>query len=93
MSEMQFMPRLRDFLKQNGAIYTVRRYRYMTTEVDVEGVGRCKRRLIRRISSSSQLSNYVTQSGFASAEHWWIAIRKFIPTGSDMWLFRVVVKK
>ena len=94
---MQFLPKLRDFLYRKGGIYTVRRYRYSTTEVYVEGVGRCKRRLIRYISSlqpyREQLSSYVEQSGFASVDEWWVAIHKFIKVGEDMWLYKVVVKK
>lgn len=97
MSDMQFMPKLRDFLNQNGAIYTVRRFKYVITEVHVEGVGRCKRTLIRYVSDyepyTEQLSNYVKQSGFDSVDEWWVAIRRFIPTGTDMWLFKVVVKR
>ncbi len=90
---MQFLPSLRDFLNRNGAIYTVRHYRYRVTEVYVEGVGRCKRTLIRYISDKGQLSNYVAQSGFDSVDEWWTVIRRFIPMGTEMWLFKVVVKK
>ena len=93
MSDMQFMPKLRDFLNQNGAIYTVRRFRCHLTRADVEGVGRCKRTLIRYISSKDQLVNYVKQSGFDSVDEWWAVIRRFIPIGTDMWLFKVVVKR
>ena len=93
MSDMQFIPTLRLFLSEKGSIYTVRRFRYQLTEVDVEGVGRCKRTLIRYISSKEQLSDYVVQSGFNSVEQWWKAIQTFIPAGGDMWLFKVVVKR
>lgn len=93
MSDMQFMPQLKRFLFENGAIYTVRRFRYVTTEVYVEGIGRCKRTLIRYISSKDQLVNYVERSGFGSVEEWWTVVRKFIPVGTDMWLFKVVVKR
>jgi len=92
MSEMRFLPKLCDFLKQHNTIYTVRQYKHTSVNTYVKGIGPCNCALIRRISNKDQLSNYVTQSGFASAEHWWIAICKFIPVGSDMWLFKVVVK-
>ena len=91
---MRFLPKLLDFLNQHGTIYTVRRYKYLTTEVYVEGVGRCKLSLIRCVSNRDELAYYVVGSGFDSVDEWWAAIRKFIPMrGADMWLFKVVVKK
>lgn len=90
---MQFLPKLRNFLSESGSIYTVRRYKYLTTEVYVGGVGRCKRTLIRRISDVDELSDYVAQSGFDSVDEWWKMINRFIPTGGDMYLFKVVVKR
>ena len=90
---MQFLSKLRDFLNENGSIYTVRRYKYRITEVYVESVGRCKRTLIRYVSNKEELSDYVEQSGFSTVEEWWKTIRAFVPMGGDMWLFKVVVKK
>jgi len=93
MSVMQFLPDLKKFLSEKGAIYTVRHYKYLTTEVYVEDVGLCKRTFLRRILNKEQLVNYVAWSGFDSLEQWWRAIQRFIPTGGDMWIFKVVVEK
>jgi len=90
---MQFLPDLKRFLSEKGAIYTVRHYKYVNTEVYVEDVGLCKRTFLRRILTKDQLINYVEWSGFDSLEQWWRTIQRFIPMGGDMWIFKVEVKK
>jgi hypothetical protein len=93
MSDMSFLLPLATFLKEKGEIYTVRHYNYRTRTCDVEGVGRCGRRLIARIYTWEQLLPYVPLSGFSTVADWWRQINKFIQPGEDKFLFKVVVKK
>jgi len=93
MGDMSFLPTLKAFLKEHGAIYTVRHYNYRTRQCDVEGVGCCDRKLIRRVNSPIDLDPYVPLSGFSSREDWWSAIRRFVGPGEDMFVFKVVIKK
>ena len=84
---------LKTFLKEHGEIYTVRRFNYRTRLCDVEGVGRCDRRLIRRVTAPIDLDPYVALSGFSSRLDWWTAIRRFVVPGEAMFLFKVVIKR
>ena len=93
MSDMFFIPTLKAFLKEKGEIYTVRRFKYVTHECDVEGVGRCDRHFIKRVNIQDDLACYIDASGFALQSQWWKTVRHFIKPGEDMFLFRVVVKR
>jgi hypothetical protein len=89
---MSFLPELKAFLKENGLIYTVRKYRMVDTYVEVEGVGQCHRILIKEISSKEDLLPYVRFTGFSTVEDWWKKIREFIPRAGDpKYLYRVSV--
>lgn len=93
MSIMSFIPDLKTFLGERGEIYTVRHFNYRTRQCDVEGIGCCDRRLIRRVNSPIDLDPYVPLSGFSSREDWWSVIRRFIGPPEDMFLFKVVIKR
>jgi len=93
MSDMSFMLPLAKFLKEKGEIYTVRSFNYRTRQCDVEGVGRCDRRLIKRVYTGKDLAPYVYLSGFTTIEEWYIQLRKFIHPREGAFLFKVVVKK
>lgn len=79
MKGMKFLPDLAKFLRENGCIYTVRRYRYSLgdTPVSIEGVGPCDRVHIRQVSRKEDLTDYVQLSGFQTADDWWHKIREF----------------
>jgi hypothetical protein len=89
---MSFLPELKAFLKENGLIYTVRKYRMVDAHVEVEGVGQCHRVPIKEISSKEDLLLDVKFSGFPTVEDWWKKIREFIPrVGDPKYLYRVSV--
>ena len=90
---MSFLPALQAFLKEHSEIYTVRHFNYRTRSCDVEGVGRCDRRLIMRVNSPADLDPYVLLSGFQTRQDWWSMIRRFVSPGDDMFLFKVVIKR
>ena len=92
--EMAFHFKLRKFLKNNGFIYTVRKYRMLEANVWVEDVGLCHRIPFGIITSISDLEPYVRDSGFERDEDWWKRIREFIPSSLDtMYLYRVEVNE
>ena len=93
MSNMSFLPDLKAFLKEHGEIYTVRHYNYRTRQCDIEGIGRCDRRLIMRVTAPIDLDPYVPLSGFQTRQDWWSMIRRFVKSGDDMFLFKVVIKR
>lgn len=93
MRTMSFMPELKAYLKDNGFIYTVRKYEMTDTMVEVEGIGECHRMPLGRISSKEALDSYWNHSGFISLELWWDKIRQFIPNIKEpMYLYKVEVK-
>lgn len=91
MRSMQFIPELARYLRQHGCIYTVRAYRYGTSEAYISGVGPCSRELVVQLDESELplLEDYVTESGFDSLVAWVGKIRYFIPSGIPMYLYRV----
>lgn len=93
MSNMDFLPRLKDYLRDHGLIYTVRKYKYDSSTCEVEGVGLCKRELVKQITELSELKPYVSQSGFSTMAGWSVRIRGFINSHAEMYLYRVVVLK
>lgn len=93
MTRMSFMPELKKFLLENGLIYTVRKYRMVKADVEVEGVGVCLRAPIGTISSQEDLLPYVENSGFPSVKDWWDKIRHFVPDKENtLYLYLVEVK-
>ncbi len=74
---MKFLPELIRTLKENGRIYTVRRYRYsFGSYVPVDGVGICRRTYIGQVSNKKDLEPYVERSGFTTTDSWWKKIRE-----------------
>lgn len=92
MSYMTFMPELKDYLKKNGSIYTVRRYKMVDTMVEIDGIGECHRIPMGSISSSFDLEPYYKESGFDTLDAWWTKIKHFIPQpGAEKYLYKVEV--
>lgn len=87
---MQFLPELKNFLKENKLVYTVRKYKMSEAIVNVEGIGWCRRLPMGTIESQEDLLPYILDSGFAKPEDWWAKIRYFIPNVKDAkYLYRV----
>ena len=91
MSIMHFIPELTRYLRQNGLIYTVRAYHYSTSEAEIPGLGLCHRLLVAQLSEKNlpSLKDNVGESGFATLEDWISKIRRFIPSGRAMYLYKV----
>lgn len=90
---MQFMPKLTEFLRDNGFIYTVRGYDMDHKWVLVEGVGWCERFPLGLIRDWSILSLYYRDSGFESITDWTRTIRVFIKDGKPAWLYKVEMRE
>ena len=93
MTKMSFMPELKEFLKRNGLIYTVRKYKMLRAIVDIEEVGLCDRLPLGEVGSQEDLDPYAENSGFQSSGDWWSMIRHFVPDEEDtLYLYLVEVK-
>ena len=90
MSIMHFMPKLTEFLRNNGTIYTMREYKYSTKEAMVPSIGKVKRTLINVFENinfdPSKLNDYVPLSGFNTTEEWIKVLNSFI-RGRDVSIF------
>lgn len=71
MAHMTFFPFLKDYLKKEGTIYTVRPYRSNTEFVFVPDLGVCKRRFVKEIHTVEDLDPFFRQSGFELLGDWW----------------------
>ena len=87
------MPELKEFLKRNGLIYTVRKYEMLRAIVEVEEVGLCDRFPLGKVSRQEDLTSYAENSGFSSVGDWWSMIRHFVPDKeSTLYLYLVEVR-
>ena len=94
MTEMRFLSFLKDFLREKGEIYTVRKYKMDEREVEIEGVGICRRIPRGIITNRKQLEPYYTLSGFPTLEAWCDKILELIPSDEDIkYLYHVVRKE
>ena len=91
MSEMSFLPELKDFLLKNGFIYTVRKYKMSEALVEIEGVGQCRREPLGTIEAKAGLLPFIESSGFSTVDTWWKKIKYFIPGDDIKYLYRVGV--
>jgi hypothetical protein len=57
--------------------------------VEVDGVGKCSKKRVMRVSRKEDLTQYLSLSGFSSLEDWWAKIRSF--GACEGWLFEVRV--
>ena len=90
---MSFMPELKEFLLRNGLIYTVRKYKMVRADVEIDRVGLCDRFPLGKVSSQEDLLPYVENSGFQSVEDWWSMVRHFVPDReSNLYLYKVEVR-
>ena len=86
---MQFMPELQTFLKKNGRIYTVRKFKMSTRLVTIETGENCKRQFLKQITTREELEPYVKESGFDTLLEWWSKIRRHIPPQGPFYLYQV----
>lgn len=91
---MKFLPDLKEFLRLNGEIYTVRRYLYSTKEIEVENIGPCIRTHVGIVITKNNLRPYLAKSGFETIDSWWEKINIFIPYRIDKkYLWHVCTEK
>jgi len=91
-TKMSFgVPQVRDFLKYNGYVLTVRGYDYNTGSARVPNLDNImiKRVKVCEIKLIDDLDNFVPLSGFGTAAEWWIQIRRFCK--GKMYLYRVTL--
>ncbi len=55
---------VRNFLAQNGYVFTVRSYNLNDADVNVEGIGVCSRKKLMNVDSMKDLVSFVHGSGF-----------------------------
>jgi len=87
-----FVDCVRDCLIDNGVVFSVRSYDLANADVQVEGVGICRRMRGFEVLDKQDLRKYVKLSGFNNIDDWWIAIEKFC-AGKRKWMYLVKVKK
>jgi len=92
MAKMRFDVKcVRDCLVTNGVVFTVRSwggYGVMGI-VEVDGVGKCSKKRVMRVSRKEDLTRYLSLSGFSSLDDWWAKVKSF--NACDGWLFEVRV--
>ena len=94
MSQMQFIPQLKQFLLANGHIYTLRAYNYSDLRCSVDDVGDCNRSLVETFHGwppSDALECYVADSGFSSAEEWLAMLARLAKDATVIYLWQVEV--
>ncbi|MDP1548106.1 MAG: hypothetical protein Q8L87_19005 [Anaerolineales bacterium] len=94
MNKMKFDVKcVKDCLKNNGRVFTVRSWGGSAQEsvVEVEGIGACDKYRIGRVSGIKSIERYVKLSGFRYVDEWWNAIARF--GANDGYLFLVVKKR
>lgn len=92
---------VKNFLKENGFVFTVRGFDMEDKFVEVEGIGKCWRKKIYKIDNQLNLFPYLYLSGFTGGiclhrspdicylDEWWQTIEKFCK-GKPKWLYLVV---
>ncbi len=91
MSKMKFdVNCVKECLVNNGRVFTVRSWESYCQEsyVDVDGVGKCRKIRISKVSQKEDIAPYVRLSGFDSVDEWWNKVRAF--GAQEGFLFLVV---
>jgi len=93
MGKMSFLVDcVKDCLIDNGVVFSVRSYNLENADVQVDGVGMCRRMRGFEVTSKEQLRKYLKRSGFDSIDAWWVAIEQFC-AGKRKWMYMVKVKR
>lgn len=91
MANMKFEVKcVKDCLITYGRVFTVRSWAGYAQEslVEVDGIGKCRKVRIGKISSMKDIARYIKLSGFASVEEWWNKVCSF--GAQEGFLFLVV---
>jgi len=89
-TKMQFnCVNVKSYLQRFGQVFTVRGYDMKDKIVMVDDVGLCKRKQIREVKRITDLTDYISRSGFLSAFTWWLVIGRYT-TGKRKFLYQVV---
>ena len=92
MGKMSFyVDCVRNCLIDNGVVFSVRGYNLENADVQVDGVGTCRRMRGFEVKSKNDLVKYVKRSGFNSVDAWWGAIEGFC-AGKRKWMYMVKIK-
>jgi len=86
---MQFMPELRQYLLENGKIFTVRKFKMDSRLVYLETGEKCKRLFLKQINTREELKPFLSESGFSELKDWWSKIRRHIPPRGPFYLYQV----
>ena len=77
-TKMQFNSlNVKSYLQRFGQVFTVRGYDMKDKIVMVDDVGLCKRKQIKEVKRITDLSDYISRSGFLSALTWWLVIARY----------------
>jgi len=81
---------VKSHLQRFGLVFTVRGYDMKDKIVMVDDVGECKRTQIKEVKRITDLSDFVSRSGFLRVLSWWLQIGNFTK-GRKMFLYKVEV--
>jgi hypothetical protein len=88
-TKMQFnCVNVKSHLQRLGLVFTVRGYDMKDKLVYVEDVGLCNRTKIKEVTRITDLSDFVSRSGFLTAFGWWLQIDRFT-ADEKKFLYRV----
>ena len=77
-TKMQFnCLNVKSYLQRFGQVFTVRGYDMKDKLVYVDDVGLCKRTKIKEVKRITELSDFVSKSGFLRVFTWWLQINTF----------------
>lgn len=92
MTYMHFLSDLTVYLRREGEIYTVRRFKYTTRTCYIPNVGACSRVLVKSdIKCVQDLAEYCKESGLETADAWWKKIKE-INNGKSGTLYMYLVR-
>ena len=78
ITKMQFnCVNVKSHLQRFGLVFTVRGYDMKDKIVIVDDVGKCKRTQVKEVKRITDLSDFISRSGFLSAFSWWLQIDSF----------------
>ena len=81
---------VKNCLRDNRRVFSVRSYCLDNCVVEVEGIGLCKRIRGFEVKCKEDLIKYVGLSGFDSIEEWWYKVELFCK-GKRKWIYKVKV--
>ena len=86
-------PRVRQFLKEKGKVYTVRKFGDYNPTVLVEGIGTSKTKQVMQVNKWNDLKDFVAESGFETLDEWIEAIKSFGCEEGKSYLYEVRIEQ